>query len=375
MSGREGSRPAPALVVGNLPPPVTGAAAASLALAEALERTREVRRASLSPGGARGPGRHLLRSARALAAAYAMLQLRFAGGRRLHLALDGGFGRLYALGLLAAARCLGLAVHLQHHSFAYVDRPDRLMRALLGAAGADAVHVFLSAGMRARFEAAYGPCRSAVVSNAALLPTPEGFRRRRCGERLAIGHLANLDAAKGLHDMIALAREIAARGLRAEVRLAGPVRNAEDRARLEAALADPRLPLSWSGPLHGSAKAAFYAGLDVFALPSRHADEAQPLVIWEAALAGVPTLAWRRGALAEQIGAPERLLDPSEPFAPWAADRLEAWLASPEALAAAGAAARRHALGEAAAGRAALAALIEDGAPAAPAPCAPEAAR
>jgi glycosyltransferase involved in cell wall biosynthesis len=356
-------RPAAApLVIGPLPPPVTGAAAMTAALAAALDGPGgAARRVSLSPGRARGAARHPVRAARALGAGAALAAARARGARALCLACDGGAGRLYALGLLAAARALGMRVRLHHHSFAYIDRPDGLMRALLRAGGPGLGHVFLSEGMRDRFRAAYGPGRGdLVLSNAVFLETPAPPPRPPAPGPggPAVGLLANLTAAKGLHEMIALARHLHARGRPGRVRLAGPVADPADRRALgEAMAALGRDRLDWVGPVSGEAKAAFYASLDLFALPTRHADEAQPAVIWEAAFAGLPTLAWARGAIPEQVGERWLLRDPRDPFAPWAAARLAALTEAPGRLRALGAAARARAEAEAETGRAALARL------------------
>ncbi len=258
-----------------------------------------------------------------------------------------------------------MRVRLHHHSYAYLDRPDGLMRLLVRGGGAGLSHVFLSAGMRARFRALHGPETGApdlVLSNAAFLRTTRARRTAPPAEApLVVGLLANLDAAKGLHEMTALAAHLTAVGIPARVALAGPVRDRTDRTRLEAALAalGPGR-LTWAGPVHGASKAAFYASLDLFALPTRHADEAQPAVIWEAAFAGVPSLAWSRGAISEQVGDPDLLLDPAAPFVPWAVARIAALSADRPRLDALAAAALARAEGEAVAGRVALHALVAD---------------
>lgn len=361
-----GARPArrapPLPVIGNLPPPLTGQAAITLAAARRLERAGPAPCRSLSPGAVRGPLRHPVRAARMLRAAGALLAARLRGGRRAYLACDGGWGRLHQLALAALARMLGMRLRLHHHSFAYIDRPDRLMRALLAVGGPRLDHIFLSEGMRARFRAAYGGAgaRDLVIPNAVFLRPEPRPRPPRPPGPLRAGLLANLTAGKGLHEAIALAEAAQARDLPLELRLAGPVADPDDLAALRTALL--RLPerLSWTGgPVSGEAKAAFYAGLDVFVLPTTHRDEAEPAVIWEAAFAGVPSLAWGRGAIPEQVPHGWHL-DPARPFGPWALARLSALQADPEALAAASAAALARAEAAARAGARALAILVAE---------------
>ncbi len=358
-------RPAPPLpVIGNLPPPVTGQAAITLAAARRLASVGPAPCRSLSPGAARGPWRHPVRAARTLRAALSLAAARLRGGRRAYLACDGGWGRLHQLALILVARALGMRLRLHHHSFAYLDRPDRLMRLMLAVGGAGLDHIFLSRTMGARFRAAYGgdPARDLTIPNAVFLrpqtrPPP---RPARAPGSLRVGLLANLTACKGLHEVVALAEAAQARDLPLELRLAGPVADPQDLAALQAALA--RLPgrLSWTGgAVSGQAKAAFYAALDVFVLPTTHRDEAEPAVIWEAAFAGVPTLAWGRGAIPEQAP-PGCALSPDRPFTPWALDRLCAFHADPQALAATSRAARARAEAAAEAGARAFAILLAE---------------
>ncbi|MDF2233471.1 glycosyltransferase [Albimonas sp. CAU 1670] len=356
-------RAPPMPVIGNLPPPVTGQAAITRAAAERLARAGPAPCRSLSPGAWRGPLRHPARGWRTLLAAGALIRARLLGGRRAYLAGDGGWGRLHQLALIALARALGMRVRLHHHSFAYIDRPDALMRLILRTGGAGLDHVFLSPGMRARFREAYGGAgaRDLTISNAVFLrPAAPVPRRARTSRRLRVGLLANLTAAKGLHEMIALARAARAQGLPVEVRLAGPVSDPADLRALHVALAALPGRLRWTGgAVSGEAKAAFYADLDVFALPTTHLDEAEPAVIWEAAFAGLPTLAWTRGAVAEQL-LPGFGLAPDRPFPPWALSRLAALHADPDALAEAGRAACARAEAAAEAGARALAILVAE---------------
>ncbi len=85
----------PVPVIGNLPPPVTGQAAITEAAAQALEGVRPVRRASLSPGAARGPLRHPVRLLRTALAAAALVCARLRGdGRPISPATAAGGGSI-----------------------------------------------------------------------------------------------------------------------------------------------------------------------------------------------------------------------------------------------------------------------------------------
>ncbi len=84
-----------------------------------------------------------------------------------------------------------------------------------------------------------------------------------------------------------------------EARLAGPVAKEDDRKAIAAAVRD--IPgFSYSGPLYGDEKDAFFAGLDLFVFPTEYRFEAQPIVLYEAMAQGVPVLSVDRGCIREQ---------------------------------------------------------------------------
>ena len=71
------------------------------------------------------------------------------------MSVSGGVGQVYELAFLLLARLRGMRVFLHHHSFAYLDRPGMLTRALVRAAGDDAVHLTQSPEMANRLQLGY----------------------------------------------------------------------------------------------------------------------------------------------------------------------------------------------------------------------------
>jgi glycosyltransferase involved in cell wall biosynthesis len=55
------------------------------------------------------------------------------------------------------------------------------------------------------------------------------------------------------------------------------------------------------GPVFGEAKEVFYRQLDVFLFPTKYANEAEPLVVYEALRQGVYVIACDRGAISEML--------------------------------------------------------------------------
>lgn len=56
------------------------------------------------------------------------------------------------------------------------------------------------------------------------------------------------------------------------------------------------------GPVYGADKDRFYQQLDIFLFPTNYANEAEPLVVYEAMRRGVYVIACDRGAISEMLG-------------------------------------------------------------------------
>jgi glycosyltransferase involved in cell wall biosynthesis len=121
-------------------------------------------------------------------------------------------------------------------------------------------------------------------------------------ETLVVGHLANNSREKGTIDLLLAVEQLWQRGSALCVVLAGPVmpgfqafwRQFKRRHPEQSARDVVRL-----GPLSTQQKRDFYAGIDIFALPSR--SDSFGLVLLEAWANGVPNVAYRAGGIADVI--------------------------------------------------------------------------
>jgi glycosyltransferase involved in cell wall biosynthesis len=209
-----------------------------------------------------------------------------------------------------------------------------LTRALVRAAGADAVHIALSPGMAESLQLAYRAGRVIPVSNTVFFVAPgktSGVRRRFA----TIGFLSNISAEKGILDFLDLMAEAGSSGLPVLAKLAGPFQDSDTEQAVRAQL-ESLSQVEYVGPQYGAAKDAFYAAIDVLVFPSRYVNEAEPVTVHEAMSRGIPVIAYGRGCIPEIVGADCGLvIDPAEPFVPAALAKLESWLADPAAFQAA----------------------------------------
>ena len=145
------------------------------------------------------------------------------------------------------------------------------------------------------------PTRIRVIEPGCDLPVVAGPRPDlRAGRRVALLCVANWLPSKGLLELLDAVASLAPD--RVTLHLVGredvdPAHGARVRARI--ADADLRDRVVAHGPLPSEAVAALYAAADVFVLPSYA--EAYGTVYGEALAAGLPTVGWAAGNLANLI--------------------------------------------------------------------------
>lgn len=317
------------IAVAPFPPPVHGMAVAVEHLVAELERTATVRRVSVAaPGLVRSPQYHGVRIGRVVRG----LALLVVERRRCASALfscDGGAGLLYTFALTVLARVLGYRMHLQHHSYAYINRRSPVLAVLVRATGNRCVHLVSCPQMEEDFVAVYPTAVTRVVAVAATI-APEGervvARSRPDSGRLVLGFLGNVTLDKGLDLALSTARAGADAGLELELRVAGPVVDTNAERMLADAERGPDVPVTRVGPVYGPERDAFLDDLDVFLFPSRYVHESFGLVAWEAMARGVPLVARRSGCLtAAAIGDAGVVVEHGDDFVAVAVKTLLRW--------------------------------------------------
>jgi glycosyltransferase involved in cell wall biosynthesis len=150
-----------------------------------------------------------------------------------------------------------------------------------------------------------------VVSNAAFYdadddPRPPGDD----AAPLHLGFLSNITFEKGIVEFFGILERLNQCGVEYRAHIAGPVAP-EARQTFDKLLGAAR-DVEYVGPLYGAQKERFYRQLDVFLFPTNYANEAEPLVIYEAMRQGVHVMACDRGSIAEMLGNGAGLAFPRE---------------------------------------------------------------
>lgn len=292
-------------LIGPFPPPLHGQAVYNAAFAAHLRQHGNLR--VLATGD--GVGSKLAACLRILFAVLWRMRARDV----IYTSMPGQMGAWLFAAVVAALRVRGLRHFVHHHSFRSIALgPVRVMQLVVALGGGLQHHILLSAGMRDRFATLYlgtkGVPRAHALSNALLFCPAHAVVPPRPPRAPTLGHLSVLTREKGVDVVLRLFRHMAS--TRAELRLilAGPVADDALRAEIDRVVADFPGRVDYRGSISGEAKRNFYRDIDLFLLPTRLIDEAEPLVMMESYAAGVEFMGTQRGCIPERLRRPDRLL-------------------------------------------------------------------
>lgn len=228
--------------------------------------------------------------------------------RTVYICAESSKGLICTFGLSLLSKLLSLEVVLHHHSSSYIDNSNRWMNNTVKYGQTFMQHVVLSESVMESFKEMYRPKRITVLSNAGLVRVvsrsvarPNETQHTDLDRPAVIGFLGRISDEKGLAVLENTLPMIDSAHDNYEVLIAGPFPSPNEKQRLESLLAQLDGKGTYLGPLYGGDKFSFLASLDLFLMPTQYVNEAQPLVIWEAASVGTPTLAIERGDIANQI--------------------------------------------------------------------------
>jgi glycosyltransferase involved in cell wall biosynthesis len=216
--------------------------------------------------------------------------------------INGGNGQVYDLIYISLCKIFGCKIYIHHHSFNYLNSKKTVFSMLNKLAGESTIHVVLGERMAVLLNELYGINKNniKVVSNLAFFEALPSNLKNINNEVIKIGHLANLCIEKGVDVFIDVCRELYNSGVNFTAEIAGPC--VDDKSKIMVTNAVNELPpLKYLGPVYSKDKDSFYHDLDCFVFPSKYSNEAEPLVLYEAALNGVYLIGTRRGCMADVI--------------------------------------------------------------------------
>ena len=315
------------IMIGTFPPPVHGMATINQAIFERLVSAGwDVERLDTSPQKSGNPSLHRLSRLMTFLPVWKYLLGSNLPNGRVYMALSGGWGQIYDIVTVLLCRIKGMKCVLHHHSVAYLVKKRIITSLLFQLAGRQAIHVALCKNMKKDLQQKYDCKRVVVLSNIALL-CPEDLQTRR-RKIQTIGYLSNITKEKGGWDLVNLASKIRERDWPIKFKIAGPCQ--DDRLRKALQGAHEAGDLEWFGPIYGSDKTRFLDSIDVFLFPTQYENEAEPLVVWEALLSGVPVIAYDRGCISGQVGEAGKIIPQDIDFIEAAMKLVGSWMTQPE---------------------------------------------
>jgi len=223
-------------------------------------------------------------------------------GSVVYRSVNGGIGQLFDIFYFSICRCFNMKLYIHHHSFSYLNHYSRLFRFINQIAGNKAIHIVLGDDMKEKLSELYSidQTRIRVQSNLAFFSEEANQNDKIKGDSLVIGHLANLTFDKGLDTFVEVCYALAERKVPFEAHIAGPISDPNVKAVIDKALTDLD-QVNYIGPLYGSEKDSFYQKLDAFIFPTKYVNEAEPLVLYEAAHHGAMLIGTQRGCMKKVI--------------------------------------------------------------------------
>jgi len=297
------------LFIGAMPPPVNGASVMNRLYVEHL-RSRGYEVIEFDTFGfsrtLNGVIYHISRAARCASIVFLLIISVFKLPPQWYLSISGGYGIIFDLSYVLIGRWLGFSIVFHHHSYRYLKQRSFLFSMLTRLAANDKnKHIFLSDKMRnsaCKLYPAIECKNSFVVSNVGIYfeylkkeytrATPISRPKSK------VGFLSNITKEKGGYRFLELLDKCEQDGLTVEFIMAGPCNDPKLNKRIKSEERSAK-PFKYIGPVYARDKAQFYREIDIFVFPTLHVDEAEPLVLIEAAFFGCEILSYDVGSISD----------------------------------------------------------------------------
>src|SRR5262245_17120803 len=301
------------LVIGPLPPPVTGMTLLTQKVLQRLQEAGPVTIWNLSHGRPKNtPRTHAIRVFNTLkCAGKLMLHGRTQSGR-LYLVANSRSGVLLTGALVFIGRRLGYRIYLHHHTYGYIDTYHRRMAWIDRQLREDSVHIVHCDQMISDFQRKYPTrCRFATVY-PSVVSLDIDQPRLSPGSPFRLGMLSNLTIDKGVDLAISTFSKLHSEGRQVCLTLAGPIRSPAAKSLIDKALAEYPQQVSHLGAVYGQAKAQFFANIDALLFPTQYNEESWGIVLNESLAAGAPAITFDRGCTRTVVGKRAGLVVPRE---------------------------------------------------------------
>lgn len=221
--------------------------------------------------------------------------------KTLYRPINAGYGQIYDIIFIIIARIFKVKIFIHHHSFFYLNRKRFLTKTLIKLASERAKHIVLGPKMRDLLQEKYSLNQeifilSNVFINKEYLPS----KKYKSSDFIVLGHLANLTAEKGVLRFIEIVKFLNRIGLKVIGEIAGPIHDNSVNQIIQNETTKNKF-INYHGPVYGDDKEKFLERLDIFLFPTSYINEAEPLVLYEAAKFGCLLVGSTVGCMKEVI--------------------------------------------------------------------------
>jgi glycosyltransferase involved in cell wall biosynthesis len=322
-----------------LPPPVTGMTLCTQGILDAMSQHVPVRSYNWSNGSATiTPRFRAFKAVRALLTPWKLLFSRRPAHGVFYMPVNAGPALLFNIVAAIAARVRGYRCTFHHHFYRYLERPDWRLKVVDRLLGSNGLHIVLCPDMENRLRRLYG-CWTPIaiipstvqLLHADWVPQPHEDIYSHRTSPFCIGHISNLQMAKGLDLVIEVLRVLRDRRRDVRLVLAGPTHSQIEQGMIAAAQEEFGSSIDYRGPVYGAEKQRFFRDLHVKLFPTRYPD-AQPLVITESFAFARPVISYGRGCIPGMMGpAAEWSISTDADFVSAAVSLIEHWIDDPAA--------------------------------------------
>jgi glycosyltransferase involved in cell wall biosynthesis len=225
----------------------------------------------------------------------------------VYRAINGGKGQVIDLLYILICALFNCKIYIHHHSFAYLDKKTKLFKIICLILKNKAHHIVLGNKMKICLADLYDIDYSFVyvLSNSVFFKKlDDGCNNKivahdNTSDMIVLGYLANISIDKGIDVFSLLCTSLRANKINIVALVAGPINDKDARTIVDDMSKENHA--EYLGPIYGHEKYDFYRSLDFFIFPSKYRNEAEPLVLYEAAQVGTLVVGSEAGCMKEII--------------------------------------------------------------------------
>ena len=290
------------IMVGPFPPPVTGLSTINEKLFNKVEKHGiNVIKLNTSPGTIDKNLNYILQRIKSiLRVSLYLIRYKVVNNTKLFCSVSGNFGKIFEIIFVTISRIKKMKIYLHYHSFLYINNYQILASLLIKISGKNCTHITLSKNMSNQLKKRYGSINNiSHISNICFINRTNTVKKHPSKTLKTIGFLSNISFEKGIDVFFELIAELQDKGYDIIVSIAGLFHDNNVKRVVLSQIASNK-SINYLGPIYGKRKIEFFNKIDLLVLPSRN--EAEPLVLYESMMNGVPVIASGVGCIPEQIG-------------------------------------------------------------------------